>query len=41
MTGADRGLVGFGSIPTTTSGKISRTACGPRYRQQAFARLDA
>jgi fatty acid CoA ligase FadD21 len=41
ITVADLVLVGFGSIPTTTSGKISRTACGQRYREQAFARLDA
>lgn len=41
ITVADLVLVGFGSIPTTTSGKISRSACVGRYRQEAFTRLDA
>jgi fatty acid CoA ligase FadD21 len=38
---ADLVLVGPGSIPTTTSGKIRRAACVDQYRHQQFARLDA
>ncbi|HEX7826489.1 MAG TPA: AMP-binding protein [Mycobacterium sp.] len=38
---ADLVLVGPGSIPTTTSGKIQRSACVDQYRLQRFARLDA
>ncbi|KAA0087109.1 acyl-CoA synthetase [Mycolicibacterium sp. P9-64] len=38
---ADLVLVGPGSIPTTTSGKIQRSACVDQYRHQRFARLDA
>ena len=38
---ADLVLVGPGSIPTTTSGKIRRAACVDQYRDQQFARLDA
>jgi fatty acid CoA ligase FadD21 len=38
---ADLVLVGPGSIPTTTSGKIKRSACVDQYRHQQFARLDA
>jgi fatty acid CoA ligase FadD21 len=34
-------LVGPGSIPTTTSGKIRRAACVQQYRQDQFTRLDA
>jgi len=34
-------LVGPGSIPTTTSGKIRRAACIEQYRQDQFVRLDA
>ncbi|MCV7153404.1 AMP-binding protein [Mycobacterium pyrenivorans] len=34
-------LVPPGSIPTTTSGKIRRTACVEQYRQDRFTRLDA
>jgi fatty acid CoA ligase FadD21 len=34
-------LVGPGSIPTTTSGKIRRAACAEQYRQDQFIRLDA
>jgi fatty acid CoA ligase FadD21 len=34
-------LVSPGSIPTTTSGKIRRTACVEQYRQDQFSRLDA
>jgi fatty acid CoA ligase FadD21 len=34
-------LVSPGSIPTTTSGKIRRTACAEQYRQDQFTRLDA
>jgi fatty acid CoA ligase FadD21 len=33
-------LVSPGSIPTTTSGKIRRTACVEQYRQDRFTRLD-
>jgi fatty acid CoA ligase FadD21 len=34
-------LVPPGSIPTTTSGKIRRSACVEQYRQDQFTRLDA
>jgi fatty acid CoA ligase FadD21 len=34
-------LVSPGTIPTTTSGKIRRAACGEMYRQDQFTRLDA
>ncbi len=34
-------LVGPGSIPTTTSGKIRRSACVEQHRQGRFVRLDA
>ena len=34
-------LVGPGTIPTTTSGKIRRAACVEQYRQERFTRLDA
>jgi len=34
-------LVESGSIPTTTSGKIRRSACVERHRQGTFVRLDA
>ena len=37
---ADLVLVPPGSIPITTSGKIRRSACGERYRDGDFARLD-
>jgi fatty acid CoA ligase FadD21 len=37
---ADLVLVSPGSIPTTTSGKIRRSACVEQYRRQQFARLD-
>jgi len=40
LTAADLVLVGPGSIPTTTSGKIRRAACGDLYRDQQFNRLD-
>ena len=33
-------MVPQGSIPITTSGKIRRSACVERYRQDEFARLD-
>jgi long-chain fatty acid adenylase/transferase FadD26 len=33
-------LVAPGSIPITTSGKIRRSACAERYRQDEFTRLD-
>jgi long chain fatty acid CoA FadD26 len=32
-------LVAPGSIPITTSGKIRRSACVERYRQDDFTRL--
>ena len=38
---ADLVLVGPGTIPTTTSGKIRRAACVEHYRHERFARLDA
>ena len=34
-------LVQPGSIPTTTSGKIRRSACVEHYRGEQFIRLDA
>ena len=34
-------LVEPGSIPTTTSGKIRRSACVEQHRQGRFVRLDA
>jgi long chain fatty acid CoA FadD26 len=37
---ADLVLVPPGSIPITTSGKVRRSACVERYRQDEFARLD-
>ena len=33
-------LVPPGSIPITTSGKVRRSACAERYRQDEFTRLD-
>jgi fatty acid CoA ligase FadD21 len=38
---ADIVLVGAGSIPTTTSGKMRRAACVEQYQQGQFVRLDA
>ena len=38
---ADLVLVAPGSLPTTTSGKIRRSACVEQYRRQQFSRLDA
>jgi fatty acid CoA ligase FadD28 len=38
---ADLVLVQPGSIPTTTSGKVRRSACVEHYRHGRFARLDA
>lgn len=38
---ADLVLVPPGSIPTTTSGKVRRSACVEHYRHGRFARLDA
>lgn len=38
---ADVVLVEAGSIPTTTSGKMRRSACAEQYRQGQFTRLDA
>jgi long-chain fatty acid adenylase/transferase FadD26 len=37
---ADLVLVSPGSIPITTSGKVRRSACAERYRQDEFTRLD-
>jgi acyl-CoA synthetase (AMP-forming)/AMP-acid ligase II len=37
---ADLVPVPLGSIPITTSGKVRRSACVARYRQQQFTRLD-
>ena len=37
---ADLVLVPPGSIPITTSGKVRRSACVERYRQDGFSRLD-
>jgi long chain fatty acid CoA FadD26 len=37
---ADLIFVPPGSIPVTTSGKIRRSACADRYRQNEFTRLD-
>jgi long chain fatty acid CoA FadD26 len=37
---ADLVLVAPGSIPITTSGKVRRSACAERYRQDEFDRLD-
>jgi long-chain fatty acid adenylase/transferase FadD26 len=36
----ERVLVPPGSIPITTSGKVRRSACTERYRQDEFTRLD-
>ncbi len=36
----ERVLVPPGSIPITTSGKVRRSACAERYRQDEFTRLD-
>jgi long chain fatty acid CoA FadD26 len=38
---ADLVCVAPGSIPITTSGKVRRSACSERYRQNEFERLDA
>jgi len=38
---ADIVLVEPGSIPTTTSGKVRRSACIERHRRGQFVRLDA
>lgn len=40
VTVADVVLVGPGSIPITTSGKVRRAACAEQYRNQQFTRLD-
>jgi long-chain fatty acid adenylase/transferase FadD26 len=37
---ADLVLVSPGSLPITTSGKVRRSACAERYRQDEFSRLD-
>jgi long chain fatty acid CoA FadD26 len=36
----ERVLVPPGSIPITTSGKVRRSGCAERYRQDEFTRLD-
>ncbi|MCH9669511.1 MAG: AMP-binding protein [Actinomycetia bacterium] len=41
LTVEDLVLVQPGSIPTTTSGKIRRSACAEQYRHDQFLRLDA
>ena len=41
VNAADLVLVGRGSIPITTSGKIRRQACTELYRKGELARLDA
>ena len=38
---ADLVLVAPGSIPITTSGKVRRSACVERYRQDEFSRVEA
>ena len=38
---SDLVLVGTGSIPITTSGKVRRAACVEQYRNDNFVRLDA
>jgi acyl-CoA synthetase (AMP-forming)/AMP-acid ligase II len=38
---ADLVLVEPGSLPTTTSGKVRRSACVEQYRLAKFDRLDA
>ena len=38
---ADLVLVAPGSLPTTTSGKIRRSACVEQYRNRQFTRLDS
>ncbi len=38
---ADLVLVPPGSITITTSGKVRRSACVERYRQDEFSRLEA
>jgi long chain fatty acid CoA FadD26 len=37
---ADLVLVSPGSLPITTSGKVRRSACAERYRQDEFTRLE-
>ena len=38
--GGRSGAGAAGSIPITTSGKVRRSACAERYRQDEFSRLD-
>ena len=38
---ADLVLVGQGSLPITTSGKVRRSSCGEQYRLGLFSRVDA
>lgn len=38
---ADLVLVGQGSLPITTSGKVRRASCGEQYRLEQFSRLDS
>ncbi|VBA61057.1 AMP-binding protein [Mycobacterium attenuatum] len=37
---ADLVFVGLGAIPTTTSGKVRRSACAERYRRGEFERVE-
>ena len=41
LSAADLVLVPPGSIPSTRSGKVQRSACVERYRKDQFTRLDA
>jgi long chain fatty acid CoA FadD26 len=38
---SDLVLVGQGSLPITTSGKVRRSACAERYRLDQFSRVDS
>jgi fatty acid CoA ligase FadD21 len=40
VTVADVVLVGPGSIPITTSGKVRRAACVEQYQTRQFTRVD-
>jgi fatty acid CoA ligase FadD28 len=37
---ADLVLVGQGSLPITTSGKVRRSSCAEQYRLGQFSRVD-
>ena len=41
VRGGDLVLVGQGSLPITTSGKVRRSACVEQYRLDQFSRMDA